>query len=148
MAIYFYRQDEQPYGCFSNFFAGCPVNLDGLEWPTVEHYFQAQKFPGHPEIQEEIRRADWAGLTKRIVRKHSDLVDWSWWDGVRGAVMMKALRAKFSQHERLRDILLSTGDEELVEHTVNDRYWADGGDGSGMNMLGKMLMKVRTELSD
>lgn len=44
-------------------------------------------------------------------------------------------------------VRLSTGHEELIEHTTHDSYWADGGDGNGKNMLGKLLMQVRRELS-
>lgn len=52
----------------------------------------------------------------------------------------------FSQHEDLRALLLSTGDAKLVEHTENDAYWGDGGDGSGKNMLGRILVQVREQL--
>lgn len=60
--------------------------------------------------------------------------------------MYEAVRAKFNQHKHLRDLLLATGDAKLVEHTKNDYFWADGGDGSGLNWLGKVLMVVRDEL--
>ena len=62
--------------------------------------------------------------------------------------MLTALRAKFSQHPQLASLLLSTGGARLVEHTTNDRYWADGGDGTGRNRLGELLMQVRQELAD
>jgi hypothetical protein len=39
--------------------------------------------------------------------------------------------------------LLATNDAHLVEHTSNDSYWAEGGDGSGKNMLGLILMEAR-----
>ena len=61
--------------------------------------------------------------------------------------MRTAVRAKFTQHADLKEILLGTGDEHLIEHTANDAYWADGGDGSGRNMLGRILMEVRAELA-
>lgn len=58
--------------------------------------------------------------------------------------MHKALLAKFTEHKRLRQLLLSTGKGKLVEHTFNDSYWGDGGgDGSGLNHLGTLLEKVR-----
>ncbi len=60
--------------------------------------------------------------------------------------MLDALRAKFTQHEELRELLLGTGDAGLVEHTANDSYWGDGGDGSGKNRLGVLLMQVRCEV--
>ena len=59
--------------------------------------------------------------------------------------MAEALRAKFTQHDELRDILLSTGDAKLVEHTRRDSYWGDGG-GGGKNMMGQLLMELRDEL--
>jgi N-glycosidase YbiA len=57
--------------------------------------------------------------------------------------MRKGLRLKFSQNPHLLELLLSTGNRLLVEHTVNDSYWGDGGDGSGKNRLGHILMEVR-----
>jgi ribA/ribD-fused uncharacterized protein len=60
--------------------------------------------------------------------------------------MRHAVKAKFLQHEDLRTLLLSTGEAKIVEHTGNDDYWGDGGDGSGKNMLGRILMQVRQEL--
>ena len=45
-------------------------------------------------------------------------------------------------------MLMGTGDAKLVEHTENDDYWGDGGDGSGKNMLGQILMRIRAELED
>jgi hypothetical protein len=60
--------------------------------------------------------------------------------------MTRAVRAKFTQHVDLCAMLLGTGDATIVEHTHNDAYWGDGGDGSGKNMLGQILMKVRDEL--
>lgn len=44
------------------------------------------------------------------------------WDSVKDDVMEKAVRAKFLQHRELADMLLNTGDAELVEHTHRDRY--------------------------
>lgn len=60
--------------------------------------------------------------------------------------MKLALRAKFTQHQFLHDLLLSTGDRKLVEHTDKDSFWGDGGDGRGQNKLGHMLMELRQEL--
>jgi len=141
-AIHFYRTSE-PYGEFSNFSAH-PIFLKGVLWPTTEHYFQAQKFEGTPRA-EEIRKTESPMVAARMgrSRKHPLRPDW---ESVKDEVMMEALRAKFLQHLPLADLLLSTGDAELVEHTSNDRYWADGGDGTGRNRLGQLLMELRTEL--
>jgi N-glycosidase YbiA len=62
--------------------------------------------------------------------------------------MRKAVLAKFTQHPQLQQLLLSTGDTMIVEHTGNDDYWGDGGDGRGKNMLGRILMDIRTQLNE
>lgn len=60
--------------------------------------------------------------------------------------MRTAVRAKFEQHASLRNELLATADATIVEHTTNDAYWGDAGDGSGRNMLGIILMEIREEI--
>jgi ribA/ribD-fused uncharacterized protein len=60
--------------------------------------------------------------------------------------MREAVRAKFRQHPEPRTALLATEDAIIVEHTENDSYWGDGGDGSGRNVLGRILVEVREEL--
>jgi ribA/ribD-fused uncharacterized protein len=61
-------------------------------------------------------------------------------------VMRKAVAAKFEQHPEIAALLLGTGESRVVEHTKNDTFWGDGGDGSGRNMLGRILMEVRARL--
>jgi hypothetical protein len=65
---------------------------------------------------------------------------------VKIGVMREAVEAKFRQHEELRALLLGTGDAQLIEHTENDDFWGDGGDGSGRNELGRILMAIRDAL--
>ena len=60
--------------------------------------------------------------------------------------MRTAVRAKFETHGDLRVELLATGDEELVENAPRDYYWGCGHNGSGKNMLGRILMKARESL--
>ena len=68
------------------------------------------------------------------------------WESVKDSIMHEAVLAKFTQYPDLREILLRTGDSTIVEHTKNDAYWGDGGDGSGENRLGRILTRVREEL--
>eukprot|EP00049_Salpingoeca_infusionum_P014072 m.262219 g.262219 ORF g.262219 m.262219 type:complete len:162 (-) comp15587_c2_seq2:287-772(-) len=131
---------------FSNFYKQS-VWIDGLEWPTTEHYFQAMKFPDRPDYQERIRLDPSPAKAKKLGRQ-GKLTRVQDWDRVKDDVMEKACMAKFSQHKHLKAILLSTGERELVEHTANDRCWGDGGDGSGQNKLGKCLMRVRAKLRE
>jgi ribA/ribD-fused uncharacterized protein len=131
------------HGCFSNF-SRHAVHLKGKRWPTTEHYFQAQKFAG-TEHEEEVRVCKTAreaanmGRSRKLPLRRD-------WESAKEKVMLEALRAKFTQHEDLKAILLGTGAAKLVEHTENDSYWGDGGDGSGKNRLGLLLMQVREEL--
>ncbi|HKY05293.1 MAG TPA: NADAR family protein, partial [Blastocatellia bacterium] len=67
---------------------------------------------------------------------------------VKDEIMLKAVRAKFTQHKELAEILLDTRGALIVEHTGNDSYWGDGGHGRGKNMLGQILMRVREELKE
>ena len=140
--ICFYREGNA-YGQFSNF-APYPIKLKGKVWPTSEHYFQAQKFAGTSH-ETAIRKARKPALAARKGRDRKQRLRRDW-ERVKDNVMRDALRAKFTQHADLRALLLGTGDALLVEHTVRDRYWGDGGDGSGKNMLGRILMQIRDEL--
>ena len=142
--IRFYSVGDE-FGEFSNF-AAYPIKLDGAVWPTSEHYFQAQKFKD-PRIQAKIRKAKTPMIAARMGRDRSKPLRRDW-ESVKVQVMDKALRAKFTQHTELAELLLSTGDEPLVEHTSNDAYWGDGGDGSGKNKLGHSLMRLREALRE
>lgn len=133
----------EPYGEFSNF-ARSPIVLLGRDWPTVEHYFQARKFAG-TEHEEAIRLAPSPMVAARMGRSRKRPLRADW-ETVKLDVMLEALRAKFTQHAALRELLLATGNALLVEHRARDSYWGDGPDGSGANMLGKLLMRVREEL--
>lgn len=143
--INFYSTGDA-YGCFSNF-AAYPVRLAGEMWPTTEHYFQAQKFPSDPEHQTAIRTTASPMIAARMGRDRKKKLREDW-ESVKDSIMADALRAKFTQHAELRETLLATGESVLVEHTKNDSYWADGGDGSGRNMLGILLMRLREELRE
>jgi len=142
--IRFYNRDD-PYYEFTNFYRA-PIQADGHTWPTTEHYFQAQKFVGTPYVGV-IRKLTSAREAFQLARDPK-VSRWrrSDWDGVKDDIMLKALRLKFMQHDKLRRKLLETADKTLIEHTSNDSYWGDGGDGSGRNMLGKLLMQVRGDL--
>jgi ribA/ribD-fused uncharacterized protein len=54
--------------------------------------------------------------------------------------------AKFRAHDELKKLLLSTGNEKLVENAPKDAYWGCGRNGNGKNMLGKILMETRKAL--
>ena len=142
MPIYFYSTRDA-YGCFSNFSAH-GVQLKGKWWPTSEHYFQAQKFAG-TEHEEQVRLAKSPKQAAEIGREPTRPLRADW-EQVKDDAMREAVRQKFLTHKDIQEVLLSTGDEELIEKTTNDYYWGCGTNGTGKNMLGKILMEVREEI--
>lgn len=144
MSIGFYNVNEE-YGCFSNF-SKHGFELDGKFWPTSEHYFQAQKFVGS-NFEEEVRLAKTPMEAAKMGRDRNKPLRQDW-EQVKDELMKKAVLLKFRTHEDIRNILISTGNEEIVEQTSDDYYWGCGTNGTGKNMLGKILMEVRTILGD
>ena len=63
MAIWFYSKSLE-YGWLSNFSEHGFV-LDGVRWPSVEHYYQAQK-SSDPDYRAAIRAASSPGTAKRL----------------------------------------------------------------------------------
>ena len=171
--ILFY-EEKQPYFEFSNFYPSS-FFLDGAQWPTVEHYFQSQKF-SNPEYKEWIRVAATPYIVfklgrqekmsgyhaKRTINKNKDAPRVNDviekykksaglnkdWNDIKLDVMFKAVKAKFTQNKRLHDLLMSTDDRELVENSPRDDFWGIGSKGTGSNYLGKILMKIRQELRE
>ena len=133
------------YGEFSNF-ALFPITIDGVVWPSNEHYYQAQKFLDQ-NLKDKVRNATTPYLAAQIGRDPSLPIRPDW-DLVKDQVMLLVLKAKFNQYEILKELLLSTNTSHIFEHTSNDCYWADCGDHSGKNMLGVELMQIRSELNE
>jgi N-glycosidase YbiA len=143
MTIYFYGADEVPYGCFSNF-SDHGFDLDGVWWPTSEHYFQAQKFRGTRHA-DAIRRARTPLRAAELGRDSTKPLRRDW-ERVKDDVMRRAVATKFRAHADIRAVLLSTGEEEIVEDTTADHYWGRGRTGNGKNMLGRILVRTRHQL--
>ncbi|BCL79544.1 NADAR family protein [Ktedonobacteria bacterium brp13] len=146
MAIRFYML-HKPYGCFSNFSA-YGFTLDDVWWMTSEHYFQAQKFfPSNTYYAEQIRRASSPREAANLGRQRTIPLRADW-EQVKDAVMHRAVLCKFETHADIRAILLSTGDEEIIENAPNDAYWGCGPNGDGENKLGHILMHIRQTLRE
>jgi len=141
--IKFYSVNER-YGEFSSF-ALYPIWLKGKTWATSEYYFQAQKFKGTPQ-ETKIRKTRTPMLAAQLGRSRNVKLRPDW-ERVKDSVMYDAVYAKMTQHPALQALLLSTGTAKLMEHTANDAYWGDGGNGKGQNKLGQILMKIRTALN-
>ena len=140
--IYFYSW-KKAYFEFSNFSLH-PIVIDGKTYKTNEHYFQSVKFVD-PDYQEKIRLAPSPKEAKLLgsSRDHAILPGWN---QKRINVMKTCVRAKFTQHDELKNLLLSTENNVLVEDSPSDTFWGCGKNRNGQNMLGTILMELRKEL--
>jgi ribA/ribD-fused uncharacterized protein len=126
--------------------APSPIVIGGKRYPTVEHYFQAMKFPDDLQWQEAIRVAD-KGLKARQLGEDKTKNPRADWDKVKDSVLKDALVAKFQQNRGLLQLLKETGTRPIVFES-NDPYWGAGLTGKGKNRLGLLLVQVRTELRE
>ena len=145
--IRFYRANEKPYGAFSNLFRR-PMEFEGRVYPTAEHAYQAGK-ARKDEVREWILSAPTPSL---VAMAAHGLYTWDIvpeWSRTKFDRMRDVLRAKFTQHEDLKNLLLSTGNARLVEAGRTDnavnRTWGEV-NGKGKNMLGVLLMEIRVEI--
>jgi ribA/ribD-fused uncharacterized protein len=68
------------------------------------------------------------------------------WNNIKVERMRQVLKAKFTQHPDLSKKLIATEKATLVEASKSDAFWGIGKKGNGKNMLGLLLMEIRTEL--
>lgn len=139
-----FHDETQPYYEFTNFYEGAPIKLQNNSFKTAEHYYQWQKFDD-PITQQRIINAPTARMASELADTYDYLIIPNF---DKNKAMLTALRAKFNQYSTLGNILLSTGRRTLIDHNMYDDYWSDGGDGSGKNMFGILLMRVRDELTE
>ncbi|TYI71150.1 hypothetical protein E1A91_D08G274400v1 [Gossypium mustelinum] len=154
--IFFYKTWDL-YGAFSNF-SPHPIQMpdeDGnyVTWFSVEHYYQANKFIGvsNPLAQDCIdkiksaKSPEEAARMGRLTQRRQPHLVRSDWESVKIDVMYRALKCKFSIYPHLNSMLLSTAGSVLVEASPHDLFWGGGRDGEGLNYLGRLLMKLRSE---
>jgi ribA/ribD-fused uncharacterized protein len=119
------------------------IVIDGLDYRSVEHYFQSQKFT-EEDSRKRVRDASTPYEAARLGRQLPGLR--VGWDTEKVAIMERALVAKFTQHDQYKRYLFSTGARDLVEDSLTDYYWGRGRNHLGLNMLGRLLMEIREEL--
>lgn len=120
--------------------------LEGLEWPSVEHYYQAMKFDD-PSYREQIRGASHPAKAHKLGRKRRPRIRRDW-DRVRETIMTRGTYMKCQTHEEVAEALLATGGRMLVEDSQYDYFWGIGRDGRGYNRYGKVLSRVRARLHE
>ena len=145
--IRFYRASEKPYGAFSNLYRRSII-FEGETFTTSEHAYQAGK-ARKPEVRDWILSAPSPALVAMAAHGlyYWDIVPG--WSRTKFDRMRGVLRAKFTQHNDLQKLLLSTEDARLVESATVDnevnRLWGEV-NGKGRNMLGELLMELRADL--
>ena len=119
------------------------VKYNGIEFPSVEHAFQASKCLDE-NVQRQFRVAPHPNEARKYGKEVKLREDW---ESVKVSIMEDLLRQKFSQIE-LKNKLLETGNLELIEgNNHGDTFWGQV-NGRGENMLGKLLMKIRSEIRE
>ncbi len=140
--VYFYRAYKVGRTAgFSNFTA-FPVTIENMgTFPTAEAALQAYKDPNNKEyVKKQIESR--SPLSSKNMGMKAKLRDD--WKDIRETIMYNILVCKFLQHPRLQDVLLATGLSPIVHRTRGDNVWGVGG-GKGSNILGKLLVKLRTQ---
>ncbi|MDP3702899.1 MAG: NADAR family protein [Candidatus Omnitrophota bacterium] len=141
--IRFYRATGE-YGFLSNLYL-VSITLEGRSFDCAERAYQFGK-PAKLEVAEWLRAAPTPSLCAQAAHA---LLPWQVhpnWAAVKVDRMRTVLRAKFFVHDNLLRSLYETGDAILIEDSKTDAFWGVGKKGTGKNMLGVLLMEVRSEL--
>ena len=120
---------DLPYGWLGNM-APSRILFEKKQYRTAEALFQCLRFEGHPEIQEEIRRASSPMACKMIAKKHKKLIQ-SHADlmGDKDIERMNlCLRLKVDQHPDIKMRLLKTGERVIMENctkrsSTSGQFW-------------------------
>lgn len=134
---------EGEYYMFSNF-ASFAVTYTGRLWMTSEHAYQAAKFEDNVVV-DLIHKALSSHESKKIAQTYNHKMNPKW-DTIKISIMEDIIRAKISTHPYIREKLLETGSREIIEDSHKDFFWGRGPDFKGRNELGKVWMKLRSEL--
>ena len=162
--FFFGYEGKEPEVCLQQWYRSPFIDPDSedektgkpLSFSTSEQYMMYWKalLMGDDATAEKILAAKNPAEAKALGREVSDF-DQEVWDANCDGVVERANLLKFSQDDRLRKILLGTGNREIVETSPNDRFWGIGFDTEhalsneaswGQNKLGKALMRVREQL--
>jgi hypothetical protein len=167
--VLFYERGA--YFEFSNYYKlSKPFTYKGKLYATSEHAYQAAKFDYDGASAESLEYAThianastpnisrvlasqklgggyaWRTKCNEIIKQYVAVPLRPGWDSIKVPIMRDILIAKFTSDTHCKQVMLSTGTRQLVEHSPRDSFWGNG-HADGLNMLGKLLMEVRAELS-
>jgi len=146
-----FRKTKDEFGGLSNMATGFPMEVNGLRILTLEALYQSCKFPHSPAVQRLIieQRSPMSAKMKSVKHQGRTRPDW---DRVKVRIMRWCLRLKLAQNWlEFGRLLAATGDRPLVEESRRDAFWGartvDGHTLAGINVLGRLLMELRAQLS-
>lgn len=143
-----FKRTREAHGGCSNMAGGFPLVVNGHAIRTSEAIYQALRFPDHPEVQRDILDEKSPMTAKMVAKAHIEWTRLDWME-IRVAVMRWCLQVKLVQNRQtFGDVLLGTGDLEIVENSRKDDFWGalpsfEGTKLTGRNVLGKLLMELR-----
>ncbi|GHC45979.1 NADAR family protein [Streptomyces cinnamoneus] len=117
------------------------ITVDGATYPSVAHAYWALS-AADPGARAAIAAADTLHAARTLAGDTPRRADW---EHLRTAVMTALLRAKYTQHPDLAEILLGTDDATLIYDEAGSPFWGDNA-GRGRNWTGRLLELVRSEL--
>jgi ribA/ribD-fused uncharacterized protein len=155
--ILFFFSKEPENKEFSSFF-DTTFKIDDIEYKNAEQAFQAirAKTFGDDDSFNKILKSKSAQSAKSFGNK-IEKFDEEVWNAQRDTVMRSILRAKFSQNPAIRKQLLDSGNGMIANADPRENYWGIGTSAGtsiaknpakwkGKNMMGKLLMELRSEL--
>lgn len=149
-AVCFNRRSVH-HAALSNMAERFPVVLDGERYASVEHLYQASRFPNHPERRALVLAEPTPLGAKKRARRAQPAETRDDWDHMKASIMATCLRLKAEQHVRFRKLLQSTGDQVLIEESTRDDWWGaipvNDTELEGRNVLGLLLMELRDEFT-
>ena len=145
-----FRIVRERWGGLSNFGA-FPLEVNGVAIPTSEALYQACRFPDEPDLQRLVISQPNPMAAKIEANKKADRSRADWFD-INVRLMRWVLRVKLAcNYESFGQLLDSTGEMPIVEHSSSDRFWGARYEGSelvGVNALGRLLMELREQLRE
>jgi ribA/ribD-fused uncharacterized protein len=158
--LYYYSNSKENKW-LSTFNIANPFKYNGMEYPTVEHAFHAQKVADDDPMVEEYRLALSTNVTDVLTPndakkfggptsfKENNFTLRSDWNSVRLKIMEEISREYYQSNREFIDKLINTEEKLLIHKGFRiDDYWGVKKEDKGENNHGKILMKLREEFKN
>lgn len=144
-----FSKTKESFGGFSNMSSEYSVEVNGVVFPTSEHFYQCMKYVDHPEVQKEILGERNPLLMKNKQKKHRGLIRKDW-EELKVIIMEITVHLKLVTHwVKFGNLLVESGTKEIVEISKKDSFWgmvpqvSNPGVLVGENKLGEILSRFR-----